>query len=171
VAGGDAQALAELYDRFAPVALALAGRILGDRSEAEDVLQLVFTRVWREAARYDPAKGSPAAWLLTWVRNAAIDRRRRKDAGARAVHAADVAHDAPPSGAGPDPDERARLAKAVGELPPDQRQAIELAYFEGLTQTQIAQRLGEPLGTVKTRLRLGMAKLRQAMPVLSGDSH
>lgn len=173
IAGRDAHALADLYDRFAPVALALAGRILGDRSEAEDVLQIVFTRVWQEAGRYDPSKGSAASWLLSWVRNGAIDRLRRREALRRAtLHSADqspagreeeVAMDAS--------EEKDKVARAMADLPPDQRQVIELAYFEGLSQTQIAQKLGEPLGTVKTRMRLGMNKLRQALPVLSGEAH
>ena len=172
VAGRDAHALADLYDRFAPVALALAGRILGDRSEAEDVLQTVFTRVWQEAGRYDATKGSVATWLLSWVRNGSIDRLRRRDAQQRAtlhsVDRADTVHDDVPAHAS---EEKEKLARAVADLPPDQRQVIELAYFEGLSQTQIAQRLGEPLGTVKTRMRLGMNKLRQALPVLSGEAH
>ena len=175
MAGKDSQALADLYDRYAPVALALAGRILGDRSEAEDVLQVVFTRVWQEAGRYDATKGSPTSWLLSWVRNGAIDRLRRREALQRATlqsadHAPaghhDDAHDHDHSA-----EERERLAKAVASLPADQRQVIEMAYFEGLSQTRIAQRLGEPLGTVKTRVRLGMNKLRQALPVLSRETH
>src|SRR5258706_11643344 len=163
--------MADLYDRYAPVALALAGRILGDRSEAEDVLQIVFTRVWQEAGRYDAAKGSVASWLLSWVRNGAIDRLRRREALRRAaLHAVDAAqgHDSPPPDSS---EEREKLTRAVADLPPDQRQVIELAYFEGLSQTQIAQKLGEPLGTVETRMRLGMNKLRQALPVLSGEAH
>jgi len=175
IAGRDAHALADLYDRFAPVALALAGRILGDRSEAEDVLQVVFTRVWQEAGRYDPAKGSAASWLLAWVRNGAIDRLRRREALHRATlhsvdHAPAAAREDEPSSMDAS-HEREKLARAVAELPADQRQVIELAYFEGLSQTQIAQRLGEPLGTVKTRARLGMIKLRQALPVLPGEAH
>ena len=174
IAGRDAQALADLYDRFAPAALALAARILGDRSEAEDVLQVVFTRVWQEAGRYDPTKGSTASWLLSWVRNGAIDRLRRRDALRRAS-----LHTAAQAPAGHEDDasaldasaEREKVTRAVADLPPDQRQVIELAYFEGMSQTQIAQRLGEPLGTVKTRMRLGMNKLRQALPVLSGEAH
>jgi len=174
IAGRDAHALADLYDRFAPVALALAARILGDRSEAEDVLQIVFTRVWQDAGRYDPTKGSAASWLLAWIRNGAIDRLRRREALRRAtLHSADqtpVGHedDVAPLDVSAT---RERIARAVAELPPDQRQVIELAYFEGLSQTQIAQRLGEPLGTVKTRIRLGMNKLRQALPALSGEAH
>jgi len=173
VAGKDSQALADLYDRYAPPALALAGRILGDRSEAEDVLQIVFTRVWQEAGRYDPARGSPAAWLLSWVRNGAIDRLRRREALQRAtLHSVDHAPGGHDESHGHDAstEERERLAKAIAALPADQRQAIELAYFEGLSQTQIAQRLGEPLGTIKTRVRLGMIKLRQALPALSGEA-
>ena len=169
IVGRDAHALADFYDRFAPVALALAARVLGDRSEAEDVLQTVFTRVWQEAGRYDAAKGSVASWLLSWIRNASIDRLRRRDAHHRAtLHSVDRGHDeAPPDTS----EERKKLAQAVADLPPDQRQVIELAYFDGLSQTQIAQKLGEPLGTVKTRMRLGMNKLRQALPVLSGELH
>jgi RNA polymerase sigma-70 factor (ECF subfamily) len=174
VAAKDSQALADLYDRYAPVALALAGRILGDRSEAEDVLQVVFTRVWTDAARYDPAKGSPTSWVLSWVRNGAIDRLRRREALQRAtLHS--ISH-APPGhddshGHEASAEDKERLKQAVASLPADQRQVIELAYFEGLSQTQIAQRLGEPLGTVKTRVRLGMNKLRQALPALSGEAH
>lgn len=174
VAGKDPQALAELYDRTAPAALALAARILGDRSEAEDVLQAVFTKVWQEAGRYDATKGSPMAWLFSWVRNGAIDRLRRREALQRATtQSADRAPAAPDTHGGHDAsaEERERLAKAVANLPADQRQVIELAYFDGLSQTQIAQRLGEPLGTVKTRVRLAMTKLRQALPVLSGEAH
>lgn len=172
VAGRDSQALADLYDRYAPVALALAGRILGDRSEAEDVLQVVFTRVWTSAGRYDSAKGSPASWLLSWVRNGAIDRLRRRDAlqraSLRAMGEAPAGHDGGHADHDGAAEERERLKQAVDSLPADQRQVIELAYFEGLSQTQIAQRLGEPLGTVKTRVRLGMNKLRQALP---GEAH
>jgi RNA polymerase sigma-70 factor, ECF subfamily len=173
IAGRDAHALADLYDRFAPVALALAGRILGDRSEAEDVLQTVFTRVWQEAGRYDATKGSVAAWLLSWIRNGSIDRLRRREALQRAtLHSVDRAPASSHEDVHAEPSEdKAKLARAVADLPPDQRQVIELAYFEGLSQTQIAQRLGEPLGTVKTRIRLGMNKLRQALPVLSGEVH
>ena len=175
VAGKDSQALADLYDRYAPVSLALAGRILGDRSEAEDVLQIVFTRVWQDAGRYDASKGSPTSWILSWVRNGAIDRLRRREALQRAtLQSVDHAPAGQEQSHGHDEHsalERERLQKAVASLPPDQRQVIELAYFEGLSQTQIAQRLGEPLGTVKTRVRLGMNKLRQALPVLSGEAH
>lgn len=161
IAGRDAQALEDLVDRFAPVALALAGRILGDRSEAEDLLRIVFTRVWQEAGRYDPAKGSASSWLLSWVRSRAIDRLRRREALQRAVDRAPAREEeASPGGS----EEREKPARAVADLPADQRQVLELAYFEGLSQTQIAQKLGEPLGTVKTRARLGMNRLRQALP-------
>ncbi len=170
--GRDAHALADLYDRYAPVALALAGRILGDRSEAEDVLQIVITRVWQEAGRYDPAKGSPTSWILSWIRNGAIDRLRRREAQQRAtVHAAGQATPAREEAHGASSEDQEKLSRAVSTLPTDQREVIELAYFEGLSQTQIAERLGEPLGTVKTRVRLGMTKLRQALPVLSGEGH
>jgi RNA polymerase sigma-70 factor (ECF subfamily) len=162
IGGRDAQALADLYDRCAPAALALARRILGDRPEAEDVLQAVFTRVWQEAGRYDPSKGSAASWLFAWVRNGAINRLRRREA-LHAVDAAAVGREDELSHSAAS-EEREKFARAAADLPADQRQVIDLAYFEGLSQTQIAQRLGEPPVAVKTRMRLGMTKLRQALP-------
>lgn len=146
IAARDVHALADLVDRHAPAALALAGRILGDRSEAAELLQAVFAQVWQEAGRYNPAVCSAAAWILSRVRHGALDRLRRRAAGAGPVRDASK-----PSG-------------AMAGLPPDQRQVLELAYFEGLSQTQIAQKLGEPLNTVKTRVKLGMNRLKQALP-------
>lgn len=161
IAGRDESALAELYDRFSAVSMAVASKVLGDPAEAEDVLQQVYVKIWEDAGRFDPARGSAAAWILTSVRNASIDRVRRREAFRRAAMAAPPRDPDPPS---PDLDEeRARARRAIEALPPDQRQAIELAYFEGLSQTEIAARLGQPLGTVKTRMRLGMMKLREAL--------
>ena len=162
IARRDESALAELYDRFSSVSMALAARIVGDRMEAEDVIQTVFIRVWDGARRYDPARGSVAAWLLQSIRNAAIDRIRRRDAYRRATERA-----VPPGETtAPAPElneDQKRLKDAVAQLPADQREVIELAYFEGLSQTQISEKLGHPLGTVKTRIRLGMEKLREAL--------
>jgi len=161
IAGKDPGALADLYDRLAPAALALADRILRDRSEAEALLQEVFTRLWQEAGRRDASQGAPRTWLLSRIRDGAIDRLRRRDALQRAAApeaaGGPAAHDAAS-------EERERAAQAVAALHADQRQVLHLAFFEGLSQTRIAQRLGEPLAEVQSRLRLGMDKLRQALP-------
>lgn len=171
IAGRDEGALASLYDRYASTAHALALRVLGDAGEAEDVLQRVILRVWQEAATYDPARGSLSAWLLSSVRNASIDRLRRREAHRRAAREAGARAGGPAAGPPVLREDHRRVVRAVEELPPDQREAIELAYFEGLSQSQIAERLGQPLGTVKTRMRLGMIKLRQALQVLSEEAH
>ncbi|HZL71189.1 MAG TPA: sigma-70 family RNA polymerase sigma factor [Planctomycetota bacterium] len=160
MARGDQAALAELYDRHAPSALALAMRVTGDRAEGEDVLQTVFLKLWNSAGSFDATRGSVQSWILASVRNASIDRIRRRQAHERAVREAPVA--AADRGPGPDEESAKRAAALIGSLPPDQREAIELAYFQGLTQSQIAERLNQPLGTIKTRLRLGMMKLREA---------
>jgi len=168
IAGGDSRAMEELYDRYAPVSMALASRILADAAEAEDVLQTTFVRVWQSAGRYDGARGSPATWLLSLVRNASIDRVRRRDVRKRVLEKASstAVNPAPPPNL---PEDRRKLAQAVQSLPADQREAIELAYFRGLTQSQIAEKLRQPLGTVKTRMRLGMERLRQALGPLEGN--
>jgi RNA polymerase sigma-70 factor (ECF subfamily) len=167
MAGRDSHALTEIYDRYVSVSLALAHRILGDPTEGEDVIQEVFVRIWQGAERYDPNRGSVATWILSFVRNAAIDRLRRRDAYRRATRQAvpRVDPDLPPAGS----DELSRAIEVLKSLPNDQREAIELAYFEGLTQSQIAAKLSLPLGTVKARIRLGMSKLRQAMLGLSEE--
>lgn len=165
IARRDGVALALLYDRYSSAALALAARVTGDRMEAEDALQNAFVRLWSEAGRFDPARGSVSTWLLSSVRHAAIDRVRRRETHRQAAErAARVAPtSAAPTDAPPSKDERSRMGRAVESLPSDQREVIELAYFEGLTQTQIAEKVGQPLGTVKTRIRLGMNRLRQAL--------
>lgn len=158
LADGDAQALAEFYDAHAALAYGLASRVLRDRSDAEDVVQEAFVQVWRQAARYDPLRGSPQAWLCAIVRTRALDRLRRRIARREAGEAPAA------GGAGP-PDHEGRLAirKALQALSPEQRQALELAYYEGLTQTEIARRLDTPLGTIKTRIRTGMMRLREEL--------
>lgn len=158
LAAQDQSALAEFYDRFAALVNALALRILRDSSDAEDVVQEVFLQVWRQADRFDPSRGSPEAWLCTIARTRAIDRLRR-----RAARREEPEEAAPPPAGGPRNEETLAVRKAISELSEDQRRALELAYYEGLTQTEIAARLGEPLGTIKTRIRTAMIRLREAL--------
>jgi len=172
IARGDADALAALYDRHAPRVLGLTSRILGDRDEAEDVLQEVFLQVWRSPARFDAARGSAVTWLLILARSRAIDRLRSLR---RRGHDRQVPIDDHPIASGEDLErgaenaqEGAAVRRALEALPPDQRRALELAYFDGYTQSEIAQMTGAPLGTVKTRLRQGMMKLRDGYRAYSG---
>ncbi len=170
MAAGNASALAEVYDRHVSVVYSLALRIVGEEGEAEDVVQEVFAQAWRQAGRYDAGRGSVVAWLLIMTRTRAIDRlRARQSRPDRATVSDDVFLDrlvAPVQ----DPavhmaaeQDAVRVRRALGELPLLQRVAIELAFFEGLTQQEVAERLEQPLGTVKTRIRLGLMKLREAL--------
>ena len=173
MARGDEQALAALYDRFAPALFGMAMRIAGERADAEEIVLDAFQQAWRDAARFREERGSVAAWLTMICRSRALDlvrsRVRRERAVTRAEGAA--AGDPPAMGRGPlasgggaEAGERGRVvAEALEQLAAPQRQAIELAFFEGLSQSEIAERLREPLGTVKTRVRLGMQKLRDAL--------
>ncbi len=158
LAAQDQSALVEFYDRFAPLVNALALRILRDSSDAEDVVQEVFLQAWRQADRFDPSRGSPEAWLCTIARTRSIDRLRR-----RAARREEPAETAPPTTGAPHNEEALAVRKAIAQLSDDQRRALELAYYEGLTQTEIATRLGEPLGTIKTRIRTAMIRLREAL--------
>jgi len=163
---GDQDALGTLYDRHAAQCLALAERVLGDRAAGEDVLQEVFVRLWEEPGRYSAARGSVVAWLIATVRNRSIDRLRRQGARARA---AERASEKAPRYATAPGRPSSTVVQAVEALPVEQREIIELGYFQGLTQTEIAGRLGVPLGTVKSRLRLGMDKLRKAFEQLAQE--
>lgn len=158
VAAGDHAVLGELYDRYAGLAYGLAMRILRDAADAQDVVQEVFVQVWRQAGRYDSARGSPEAWVCTIARTRALDRLRR-----RAARREGVAVPPAPSTRPPAADEALSVRSALRSLSDEQREALELAYFEGLTQSEIALRLGEPLGTVKSRIRTGMMRLREAL--------
>jgi len=160
---GDAGALRLFYDRLAPRALALAARILRTQSDAEEVVQESFLHVWKRARDYDPTRGEPDAWLVTIVRSRAIDRLRSRASAERTVLAS-AKEPPPPSAISPLEDaekraERERIAAALGGLPDEQRTCLELAYYEGLSHSQIAERTGAPLGTVKTRLKLAVDKL------------
>jgi len=163
VSGGDALALRALYERCGARALAVAYRVLGARSEAEDVVQETFVQVWRQAATYDASRGGAAAWIVTIARSRALDRLRARAAAERAaVRSGDeteVASGPAPAEAAEQRQTRERVLAALAVLPREQRSAIELAYWEGLSHSEIAARLGDPLGTVKTRVRLGLAKL------------
>ncbi|NOT25753.1 MAG: sigma-70 family RNA polymerase sigma factor [Acidobacteria bacterium] len=169
LAAGDGEAAGRLYDRHARPMYSLALRIVTDEGDAEDVVQEVFAQAWRRAARYDSGRGAVGAWLLMMTRTRSIDRirARRVRPGEQPIEGADVlglASSEPDAASGLIDAERARrVTRALGELPLVQRFAIELAYYEGLTQREIASRLEEPLGTVKTRIRLGLLKLRDAL--------
>ena len=155
---GDHQALGDLYDKYAGLVNALALRVLRDASEAEDVVQEVFVQVWRQAARFDPARGSPEAWLCTIARTRALDRLRR-----RAARREEPGAEPPNATETPRNENALAVRKALDGLSADQRRALELAYYEGLTQSEIATRLGEPLGTIKTRIRTAMIRLRETL--------
>ena len=162
----DADAVARLYDRHSARLLGVAYRILGETGEAEEVVQEVFLYAWRAASSFDPFRGSVLAWLIVATRSRAIDRIRTRKA---AVSTDDSGRDplaALPAGDDVEGDAAARewetvCRDAVAELPAEQRHALELAFFEGLTHQEIAAKTATPLGTVKTRIRLGLMKLRE----------
>jgi len=167
VAGGDLDAIAELYDRHGSRVFALAHRILRNSTDAEDVVQEVFSQAWRTAASYRAERGSVAAWLMVIARTRALDRLRAQRAPGREL--GNSGYEGLASNARPQADEliareqAAEVRNAVMLLPDEQRRALELAYFEGLSQTEIAARLQAPLGTVKTRIRTALATLRRSL--------
>ena len=167
-AAGDADALARLYDGTVRLVYGLALRILRDTGGAEEITEDVYMQVWRQAARYDPARGSVVRWLLTVTRSRAIDRLRagasQREHHAPLDEAGDVLDTAPgPEHAATEGERRTLVRAALARLSDDQREAIELAYFRGMSHSEIATRLGAPLGTVKTRIRLGMDRLRTSL--------
>ncbi len=170
-AGGDEFAFAKVYDLTSPVVFGLAGRILRDRAAAEDVTIEVYLQVHRLAGAYDPERGSPLAWLLTLTRSRAVDRLRaegRRWSLEEPLEANLVQSDAPgPADATEAALDRRRVQIALAALPASQRELIELAYFGGLTQSEIAAQVSLPLGTVKTRMRAGMMALRDALVPVS----
>ena len=166
IAAKDEAALAQLYDRYRVILFGLLMRILNNREEAEDVLQEVFLQVWRKAADFDENRGRPFTWLVTLGRSRGIDRLRTlaarervAEAGARepSEEISDAATDAFKS------EQRGLVTDALAKLPDEQKRPIMLAYFDGLTQSEIATNLGAPLGTVKTRMRTGMMRLRELL--------
>jgi RNA polymerase sigma-70 factor, ECF subfamily len=171
VAERQPDALSELYDRFSPTLLALARRILGVSADAEEVLQEVFVQVWNRGERYDPARSSVSTWLVLIARSRAIDRlrgrkviERTREAGAQAAQDLGELHTSPEAIQNVLTRQRhERVRRELEALPPEQRQVLEMAFYEGLTQSEIAARAGLPLGTVKTRTLLAMKKLRNAL--------
>ena len=166
IAARDEAALAQLYDRYRVILFGLLMRILNNREEAEDVLQELFMQVWRRAADFDENRGKPFTWLVTMGRSRGIDRLRTLAARERAAVAgardeseavSDAATDAFRS------EQRGLVTNALAQLPDEQKRPLMLAYFDGLTQSEIAAQLGAPLGTVKTRMRSGMIKLRELL--------
>jgi RNA polymerase sigma-70 factor (ECF subfamily) len=172
IAGGDRAALAEFYDGTAALVHGLTMRILGDRSAAEEATADTYVQVWRQADRWDAQRGAPLAWLLMLARSRAIDRLRASGGHSEreTLVEAPAAH-APSSEQEAAVSERRRLVRsALARLLPEQRRLIELAYFEGRSHTEIASSLGQPLGTVKTRIRLGMTRLRESLGAIARDS-
>jgi RNA polymerase sigma-70 factor (ECF subfamily) len=168
IAAGDRDAFSRFYDLLAPTAYGLIRRVLRDPEAAAEVLQEVFWQVWREAPQYDPARGSPEAWLVMRAKTRAIDRLRsirRRDRTFVAPVDESVARssDEPAENPAVVAEDRSLVQTALAQLPEPQRRVIELAFYDGLTQSEIATRLGEPLGTVKTRARLGLERLRGAL--------
>lgn len=169
IAAGDRGAFAEFYDRHSMLMFSVATRILNDPGEAEDVLQEAFVQIWEKAKKFDPKLGKASSWAAILARNKAIDRirasqrrtRLAQEAGPELAFAAETkeaANEAVHGG------EKARLIQsAIGELPADQRRAIEMAYFSGLTHVEIAEKTQEPLGTIKARIRRGLLKLREQL--------
>jgi RNA polymerase sigma factor (sigma-70 family) len=164
MARGDEAALAELYDRFGRIAYGLAARILRDQALAEDAVQDAFLGAWRTAAAFNPARGTASTWLMTMVHRRAVDLVRREDRRKTSpLDDAPVAATETTDEEASTREERRRVQAALAQLPADQREALELAYYGGLTQSELAERLGVPLGTVKSRMFAGLAKLRDLL--------
>lgn len=173
IAQQDQSALSTLYDRYARVLYSLAFRILGSVEEAEEIVLDVFSQVWKLAERYDPQRGRVDAWLFMLTRSRSLDRLRSLQRISKAVESSTEAAKTVPQIQISDPTEdvlinerRDRVLAAMRQLPAEQREVIELAYYQGLTHVEIAAKTGKSLGTVKTRIRLGLAKLRQALDAL-----
>jgi RNA polymerase sigma-70 factor (ECF subfamily) len=166
MADGDREAFRQFYDRHARQVYPLIVRIVRDAADAADVLQEGFWEAWQGAGAYDPARGTPEAWIFTRARTRAIDRvravRRRGETFVAPVDERVAAAD-PGGDAAERAEDRDLVLGALGRLPDAQREVLELAYYGGFTQTEIAERLKQPLGTVKTRIRLGLERLREVL--------
>jgi len=165
IAGGDDQGLAELYDRYGRLAYGLAYRVLHDQALAEDAVQDAFLAIWRSADGYRRERAKPSTWILTLVHRRAVDLVRRED-----LRRAEQLDETPEAAGASVPEEadlrekRTAVQAALRELPQDQRQALELAYYGGFTQSELAERLGVPLGTIKSRMFAGLSRLRELVP-------
>ena len=176
VTQGDQDALAMLYERYSRAVYSFSLRIVGDAQVAEEILQEVFVRAWQQGGSFQSARGTLITWLLSITHNLSIDevrRRKRRPQKAESEEPETILAALPDDGIGVEEEVwlsslRVSIQDALQQLPATQREAIELAYFQGLTQREIADTLGEPLGTIKTRMRLGMLKLREQLgPVVS----
>jgi RNA polymerase sigma-70 factor (ECF subfamily) len=172
VAKGEQQALSQLYDLSSTLLFSIALRILGHREEAAELLQEVYLEIWTKVVRYDVGRGTPIAWLITLTRSRAIDRLRMRGTRTRPTSVQAVTshttppltdYTPPPVEAQADQELRTHVSHILSTLPQAQQQAIELAYYEGLSHTEISVRLNQPVESVKTRLKLGMAKLRESL--------
>ena len=169
IAAGDLQAMSDFYDQTATPLFSVALRILGDAGEVEEVIQDVFVQIWQKAPTFDPLFGSAFHWVLSITRHRAIDRLRARQRRARLADELQQTDAATPAPVGsPDLDAHgaeaaAAVRAALGSLPKDQRQAIEMAFFAGLTHDDIAEALQAPLGTIKARIRRGLLKLRESL--------
>jgi RNA polymerase sigma-70 factor (ECF subfamily) len=177
VALGDRAAFGQLFDRYNQLALNLAARVLNERQEAEDVVQEVFLQLWRDASSYRQERGNVSTWIVAIARSRAIDKLRSRRArrildpvGDGSEETQDLAERLPdPKVRQDDLDNQLLVRKAFGSLAVDQRVAIEMAYYEGMSQSEIAEALREPLGTIKTRIRSGLLKLKQALGSGAGN--
>jgi RNA polymerase sigma-70 factor (ECF subfamily) len=164
---GDQRALGSLYDQTSRLVYGLALRVLGDPEDAEEVTMDVYMQVWRRASDYDESRGSPIAWLLTLGRSRAIDRLRSSARARRQDDAFTVVEDTTTPHQDIEISERRRFVhQAIATLSPEQREAIEIAYFSGLSHFEIADKLGQPVGTIKTRIRSGMIRLKRLLQPL-----
>lgn len=167
MASKDADALDAFYERYNRLAFSLVLRVLGNRADAEDVLVDVFWQVWQQSSRYDASRGKPIAWLLTIARTRAIDSLRSSNRQQVKSEQFEFEKPAAPSASEPDSfvlsDMRRAVREALQSLSEQQRVPLEMAYFQGMSHTEIASALGQPLGTVKDRIRTGMMHLRKAL--------
>jgi RNA polymerase sigma-70 factor (ECF subfamily) len=170
IRGGERAAFVNFYDRYSPLMFSVAARVLGDRKDAEDVLQEVMLVIWNKSGEYDPQLGTLSSWAVALTRNKALDRLRARTRRLRLIEEAAILAEDPSGTSYPSANEivhgreRAEvLREAMKSLPADQRMAIELAFFTGLSQSDIARRLEQPLGTVKARIRRGMLRLREQL--------
>jgi RNA polymerase sigma-70 factor (ECF subfamily) len=168
-------ALARTSDLMGPVVFSLAVRMLRDRPAAEDVTQDIFVQVWRQAGNYDTSRGSPEAWIMMIARTRILDRLRSRAAGVVLKPVGDNLPDAPDAEDWPEDlaitrENAVNVRMALSELPNDQKHAIELAFFDGLTHVEISEKLNVPLGTIKTRIRLGLMKIRDRLRELMGEA-